>query len=93
MPVRELATIHFASLDRLPQVHIPVLVAHTRADKVVPYAHGLKLFAAANEPKRLLSLDADGVDRLGGHVNGLYENMALLAAPLGELLGVPLHLQ
>lgn len=93
MPVRRLATIKFASIDRMPQVHIPVLVAHTTADKIVPYKHGLKLFAAAKEPKRLLSLDAAGVDRLGGHVNGLYENMALLAAPLGELLGVPLQVQ
>ena len=93
MPVRRLATIKFASIDRMPQVHIPVLVAHTTADKIVPYKHGLKLFAAANEPKRLLSLDAAGVDRLGGHVNGLYENMALLAPPLGELLGVKLQVQ
>ena len=93
MPVRRLATIHFSSVERLPQVHLPVLVAHTLADKVVPYAHGLKLFAAANEPKRLLSLDAAGVDRLGGHVNGLYENVALLAAPLSQLLGVPLQLK
>jgi hypothetical protein len=44
----------FRNLTRLSAVHCPVLVMHAVHDKTVPFAHGRRLFAAANEPKRHL---------------------------------------
>ncbi len=37
----------------------PVLVAHSREDEIVPFAHGQRIFAAAPEPKEFLELRGD----------------------------------
>jgi fermentation-respiration switch protein FrsA (DUF1100 family) len=42
----------FNSISKIAKVHCPVLIMHGRADEVVPFSHGEKLFAAANEPKQ-----------------------------------------
>ncbi|HVT55011.1 MAG TPA: alpha/beta hydrolase, partial [Xanthobacteraceae bacterium] len=51
------------SIDHITEVHAPLLVLHGEHDRVVPIAFGEKLFAAANEPKRLVRFPE------GGHVN------------------------
>ena len=63
IPVRLLARYRYETLKTLPQVHAPVLVAHSRDDDIIPYAHGQKLFGAANAPKQFLDL-------AGGHNDG-----------------------
>lgn len=50
----------FRNIDKIKNVHCPVLVMHGKADTVIPFAHGQELFAAANEPKRYLWVDAAG---------------------------------
>jgi fermentation-respiration switch protein FrsA (DUF1100 family) len=50
----------FRNVDKIRQVRCPVLVMHGRADEVVPFWHGRKLFEAANEPKRLLAVEGAG---------------------------------
>jgi fermentation-respiration switch protein FrsA (DUF1100 family) len=62
------------------------VIAHSRNDKVIPYAHALTLLAAANEPKRLITFDADTSDRFGGHVDALYDHMDVLKATLVKLI-------
>jgi fermentation-respiration switch protein FrsA (DUF1100 family) len=47
----------FQNLTKISNVHCPVLILHGRQDRVVPFWHGEKLFAAANEPKRSLWVD------------------------------------
>lgn len=64
LPVRWLARIRYPSLERLPAVRSPVLVAHSPEDEIVPYAHGRRLYAAAPDPKAFLEL-------AGGHNEGL----------------------
>lgn len=44
----------FTNLDKLSQVRCPVLVMHGQADEVIPFQHGLALYAAAPEPKMSL---------------------------------------
>lgn len=44
----------FRNLDKIAAVRCPVLVIHGEADRVVPFWHGQKLFAAARGPKRSL---------------------------------------
>ncbi len=51
MPVSLLMHDHFASRDRIKDVHMPVLIAHGTADTTIPFAEGKKLYDLANAPK------------------------------------------
>ena len=55
-PVRLLARIRYDNDARLPTVSCPVLVAHSREDEIVPFAHGRALFEVAPEPKYFLEM-------------------------------------
>jgi fermentation-respiration switch protein FrsA (DUF1100 family) len=59
LPGRYLVRHGYDNLAKLPQVHRPVFLAHGTGDRVVPYAHGERLFAVANEPKEFLRLGGD----------------------------------
>ncbi|MBD2385692.1 alpha/beta hydrolase [Cylindrospermum sp. FACHB-282] len=48
----------FSNLEKIKRVKCPVLVMHGKADEIIPFAHGEKLFAAAQSPK--LSLWVEG---------------------------------
>lgn len=63
LPVRWLSRIHYDNLARLPEITVPLLVAHSPGDDIIPYAHGQRLFSAANAPKAFLEL-------AGGHNDG-----------------------
>lgn len=41
----------FRNLGKIKKVKCPVLVMHGKADDVIPFQHGQKLFRAASEPK------------------------------------------
>ncbi len=89
LPVRYVASVQFDSLSRIHEVHMPVIIAHSRADTLVPYSHALRLFSAANEPKRLITFDAAADDGFGGHVDALFEHPEVLKSALAALLPVP----
>jgi fermentation-respiration switch protein FrsA (DUF1100 family) len=86
LPVRLVVAIQFNSLARIGGVHMPVIIAHSRADTLVPYAHALKLFAAANQPKHLITFDVPNGDGFGGHVDALYEHVDVLRSALAGLI-------
>ena len=44
----------FESASKIAQVKCPLLVTHGDADGIIPVEQGRKVFAAANEPKKLL---------------------------------------
>jgi fermentation-respiration switch protein FrsA (DUF1100 family) len=56
VPKRAIMTNHFDSIARIDQCKRPLFLAHGTADEVIPYSHGERLFKAANEPKRFLSM-------------------------------------
>lgn len=60
LPVRLFCTFRYDSLARMPNIRCPVLIANSHDDRTVPYEHGLRLFNAANEPKRFVEMG-------GGH--------------------------
>ncbi len=62
-PVRLLARIEYNSVERLPQVTVPILIIHSPDDQVIPYSHGRRLFEVAPEPKEFLRM-------VGGHNEG-----------------------
>jgi fermentation-respiration switch protein FrsA (DUF1100 family) len=63
LPVRLLMKDQFRSDERIGAVRAPLLILHGERDRVVPFALGQRLFALANEPKRLVRF------RDGGHVD------------------------
>jgi fermentation-respiration switch protein FrsA (DUF1100 family) len=63
IPVRWFMRDPFYSDRRIAKVRAPILVLHGERDVVVPVRFGERLFALANEPKRMHRFP------LGGHVN------------------------
>jgi len=62
-PVRWLMKDTFHSDQRIGSVSVPLLVLHGEQDRVVSIGFGERLFALANEPKRMVRFPQ------GGHVN------------------------
>lgn len=60
LPVRWLLRDRYASLSRVRQLHVPLLVITAEHDSIVPADQSRRLYAAAPGPKRLLVLP--GVD-------------------------------
>ncbi len=60
LPVRWLGRVKYETCRKLPRLHVPVLVMHSRTDGLIGYHHAEKNFAAANEPKLFCEIQ-------GGH--------------------------
>ncbi|HJQ61705.1 MAG TPA: alpha/beta hydrolase [Burkholderiales bacterium] len=63
LPVRLISRFRYDNLANLTEIKAPVLIAHSREDEIVPFAHGERLYQAAREPKQFLTLR-------GGHNDG-----------------------
>jgi len=63
LPVRFLMRERYNSLAKIKSVHAPLLILHGEFDPVIPVAMGKAMFAAANEPKRMVVVPG------GGHSN------------------------
>ena len=66
LPVRLLLRHRFDSLSKLPRVKCPILIAHGRRDRIVPFAMGTRLTEAARAP--LMTFWVDEADH-----NDFYE--------------------
>jgi len=69
LPVRRLVRNKYDTISKLPGIHIPLLILHSREDTLINFSHAQRLFAAANDPKQLVELH-------GGH-NDAFEVSAL----------------
>lgn len=58
LPVHTVGKIKYPTRSRLPEIKVPVLVLHSRADEIIPYHHGERNFATAKEPKLFWELKA-----------------------------------
>ena len=54
LPVRTLMQTQLNSLAKIGNYHGPLLQSHGTADRLIPYAMGRQLFAAANKPKQFV---------------------------------------
>lgn len=54
LPVRWLLSQKFDSIDKIADIHMPLLIVHGTDDRYVPPRFSEQLFAAALEPKKLL---------------------------------------
>jgi len=64
LPVRWISTVKYDTQSKLPRMHIPVMVMHSRADTLIGFHHGEANFATANEPKLFWELQGDHNDSL-----------------------------
>jgi fermentation-respiration switch protein FrsA (DUF1100 family) len=62
----------FASIGKMGRVRMPLLVMHGERDGVIPIAHGRRLFALANEPKRALWVPGAGHNDLAAAAGPRY---------------------
>lgn len=88
-PLLPFAQNRYDALATIRRVQAPLLVIHGAADTIVPVEHGRRIFAAANEPKRLLVVPgADHNDLLvrGGAAlwQALREHVGRAGGPAGE---------
>jgi hypothetical protein len=74
--LHRVARNRFDSVRKLKSVHCPVLVTHGEADDTIPVDQGRALFAAANEPKRLLVIQDAGHDVAGAGGNDYIDIVA-----------------
>jgi fermentation-respiration switch protein FrsA (DUF1100 family) len=56
VPVRAMMHTQFNSLAKIGKYRGPLLQSHGTADRLIPFAIGQQLFAAANEPKQFISI-------------------------------------
>lgn len=63
LPVRLISRYRYDTLGHVRKFSGPVLVAHSRDDEIVPFAHGERLYAGATGAKSLLEMR-------GGHNDG-----------------------
>jgi fermentation-respiration switch protein FrsA (DUF1100 family) len=63
LPVRLLATYHYDTRSYVSDLDCPLLVVHSPADEIIPYAEGRQVFEAAPGDKRFLEIR-------GGHNDG-----------------------
>ncbi len=59
LPIRFLSRFSYNSINRLPNIKIPVLVIHSTDDEIIPFHHGDRNFQIANQPKQLVKLRGD----------------------------------
>lgn len=86
-PVRWIAASRYRSIDRVGALTIPKLFLHARADEVVPFAHGRRLFEAAAPPKRFVSLQGGHGDAFDADSAAYYEAIGRFVAELDRGVG------
>ena len=86
LPLNRLLGSRYNSVDRISQVHQPVLILHGDQDEIVPLSQGEKLLQAANPPKSIQVLPGAGHNDTYYAAGDIYwhalsEFLSSLAAP------------
>lgn len=56
VPIRSVMTNRFDNIGKIGECRRPIFLAHGTTDEVVPHEHSVRLFEAAHEPKRFVSI-------------------------------------
>jgi fermentation-respiration switch protein FrsA (DUF1100 family) len=79
LPVRWMIRYDYNTLENIKKLSVPLFMAHSRDDQVVPFHHGQILFKEANEPKTFVELR-------GSHAAGFWESGAKYRESLRQFL-------
>src|SRR5208282_1484953 len=75
----------FDSLQKIRDVHAPILIAHGTRDEVIPFAMGQQLFQVAPEPKRFYAIEGashnDALEVGGEHYLACLQRFVAESAP------------
>ena len=63
MPTNLIVKHRYETINRLADIHCPIVFVHSEQDEVIPFEQSQRNFAAANEPKRFIAIH-------GGHGSG-----------------------
>jgi fermentation-respiration switch protein FrsA (DUF1100 family) len=80
VPVRWIARSRYPSIDRIGRLTLPKLFLHARADEVIPFTHGRRLYQAAPPPKEFVAL-------AGGHADAFEQDSAAYFGAIARFLG------
>ncbi|MCQ2989187.1 lysophospholipase [Pseudomonas tremae] len=86
LPVRWLLSQKFDSLDKIADIHMPVLIVHGTNDQYVPSRFSEELFDAAKQPKQLLLVPG------GTHNNSMQLGQPAYSQAIQRLLKTPASL-
>ena len=82
LPVRWLVRNKYDTLSKIPRIHAPLLILHSRDEEFFDMRHAQRLLAAGNEPKQLVELHGSHNDAFlvsaGTYRNGLKDFLARL---------------
>ena len=90
LPVRWLSSIRYDTLSKLPRIHVPVLVMHSRTDGLIDFRHSERNFAAANQPKLFWEIRGGHNDSLSDEWQfrqGIAKFLDLVNVGEGKLIG------
>jgi fermentation-respiration switch protein FrsA (DUF1100 family) len=79
LPVRLVGSIKYDNLHKLPRLKIPILILHSRQDRLIAFHHGERNFAAANQPKYFCEINGD-------HNDALYASRPLFLGAIKDFL-------
>jgi len=87
LPIKWISTIKYDTCSRLPELHLPVLVMHSRGDAYIRFHHAQKNFACANHPKMFWEIAGKHGDPLADRVSFVkgMEKFLELVESVGEL--------
>jgi fermentation-respiration switch protein FrsA (DUF1100 family) len=79
LPARWLTRFDYNTRGRLADIHMPLLVIHSRQDDIIPFSHGEILYAEGLPPKRLFELN-------GSHNYGVMADIERYRRALDEFI-------
>lgn len=79
LPARYLVTIHFATNDKIPKIHAPILFIHSPDDTMIPFELAKRNYARAGESRYFLEIRGD-------HNDGVYVSGEVYRKGLSEFL-------
>jgi len=82
LPVSLILTQKFDTLSKVPELKMPVLIAHGTSDSIVPFEMGQRLYDAVKGPKRFIKVEG------ASHHNLSYVAFAEYRAAIRELFGI-----
>ena len=79
LPVDLIAKYRYATLDKIGRIRCPKLIVHSKADEIIPFEHGRKVYEKAVPPKEFLEIK-------GGHNEGFMLSEEAYRKGLGSFL-------
>lgn len=85
LPVRWLGKIQYDTCSKLPNIQIPVMVMHSRRDRLIRFHHSERNFAAAREPKLFWEIHGDHTKSIETDRNGFLLGLKRFLAFLSNI--------